>query len=186
MTAMTYDLGITDLVGTHCPFDLNQLRPDGSCAACDLEASIAYPAMCDAQSRLDDGEHEARDRYRLEDICGAYWACQAIAEVDAVTAPNGCAVCGEPERGHGQRYGAGHTSAATGLTWVAPTNQKRLDRMIGRRASRAGRLNPVVDRLFVRARCRTCRTWIAVRAGECRECFRTGVDLDKRAARSES
>lgn len=167
-----------------CPTHRSYIRTNGTCAGCELDKSTAFQAMCDAQSRLDDGAFLAAERPRLALIVNTYWSCQGTAERDARTAPNGCALCGEPERGHYQRFGRGHTRA-TGIAYVAPSNAQRLDRMLARRAYRAGTPHAAVDRLFARAVpvCGTCRKRPATLATECHTCFSLSLDLDSRYER---
>lgn len=165
-----------------CPAHRTYLRPNGTCARCELEKSTAYRAMCDAMSRLDDGDYLPAEARQLRIIVAAFRWCQAMAEHDARTSPNGCAVCGAEKQGHGLRYGGGHRSFATGLVHVAPTNQERLDRMMARRAYAGGQPHAAVDRLFVRAipTCGTCRKRPATLAAERRSCFSLSLGLDSR------
>lgn len=175
---------LTPLEAQTCPSHHSRLRPNGTCAGCELGKSVAFQAMCEAQSRLDDGEFLLSEKDKLQAIADAYWTCQRTAERDAKTAPNGCAVCGLEERGHGVWEGGGH-NGIVGRTYIEPSNVKRLDRMLARRAYRAGTPNAAVDRLFARAipACGTCRKRPATLAAECRTCFSLSLDLDSRYER---
>ena len=53
--------------------------------------------------------------------------------------PNGCALCGLPERGHGIWYNAQHLG---GGGYVAPTDAVRLERMKARRAASQNQETP--------------------------------------------
>lgn len=167
-----------------CPAHRTYRRPNGTCAGCELDKSAAFQAMCEAQSRLDDGDFLLSEHVRLIAIADAYWSCQRTAERDAKAAPNGCAVCGLEERGHGIWYGGGHNSLV-GRTYVEPSNAKRLDRMLARRAYATGQSNAAVDRLFALAipACGTCRKRPATLAAECRSCFSLSLDLESRCER---
>lgn len=48
-----------------------------------------------------------------------------------MTAPFGCKLCGESERGHGYAYS---NTTGTFHTWLAPTDAQVLARMLARRA----------------------------------------------------
>lgn len=106
------------------------------------------------------------------------------AATDAVTPPNGCAICGADKQSHGQRHGCGVTGGFG--PWREPTTEQRKDRMYAARAQRLdGAVHTAALRLAARSAgpCRTCRQKPGTHAGECPQCFVDGVDLDARYER---
>lgn len=121
-------------------------RRDGSCKPCTRDAVFNadpdYRAWSDAQARLDFGgwAPDSDRPYTFADALDdkatvvrleAKFAC---AERDAETDPGGCAMCGRPERGHGQRW---HPHAGF-EPYVAPSIATRKARILARRNVRLG------------------------------------------------
>jgi len=53
-----------------------------------------------------------------------------------IASPDGCAVCGHPERGHHRWYVEPHIQPGVPVTYVRPNDATRLARMKLRRAER--------------------------------------------------
>lgn len=129
-----------------CPRCFFVNRVNGVCEMCARDAVFNadpdYRMWSDAQARLDFGgwAPDSTRPYTLDDAAvdkatvARLEAKFARAERDAKTEPGGCALCGVPERGHGQRW---HPHAGF-EPYVAPSNALRLDRMYARRAKRLG------------------------------------------------
>jgi len=101
------------------------------------------------------------------------------AQRDAVTPPNGCAVCGADKQGHAQRHGCGPNGGFGG--WQEPTNRQRLDRMYARHDLRTnGNVTAAARRLFILAckPCTVCNLEPGTEAGECPTCHVQGIDLE--------
>lgn len=139
--AQLRDAGIAD----PCPACFTP-RTDGVCKPCAVQAVFSadpdYREWSDAQARLDFGAWApASDRpYTFADALDdkatvvRLEAKFARAERDAKTEPSGCAMCGRPERGHGQRW---HPHAGF-QPFEAPSLAVRKARMVARRNVRLG------------------------------------------------
>jgi hypothetical protein len=119
------------------------LPPDGVCRLCEpgqtpRDVNAAYVIY------LGHGE----ERHTFEEIQAAREVVRAYERVcdevvrDAKTPANGCAACGIVERDHGQRW----AERLSYHVWIAPRDERRLDRMLARRAGADMRLWREVNR----------------------------------------
>ncbi|MFI5934741.1 hypothetical protein [Actinoplanes sp. NPDC051494] len=141
--------GVDDL----CPRCFAFPRLDGACRPCARDDVFAadpdYRAWSDAQARLDEGgwAPESIRPYTYEDakadevLAGQLSAKFNRAERRATMDPGGCAVCGDPARGHHERWhGRRDNGAKTPPTgFVPPSDELRKARIVARRNVRAGR-----------------------------------------------
>lgn len=140
--AQLRDAGVAD----PCPACFTPRR-DGSCKPCTRDAVFNadpdYRQWSDAQARLDFGgwAPDSDQPYTLDDAAAdratvaRLEAKFARAERDAKTEPGGCAMCGRPECGHGQRW---HPHAGF-EPYEAPSMSLRKARMVARRNVRLSR-----------------------------------------------
>ena len=130
-----------------CPRCFFGNRVAGVCRMCARDAVFAadpdYREWSDAQDRLDFGgwAPESTRPYTFDDgradeaLVKRLDAKFARAEQEARTDPDGCALCGVPERGHANRW---HGPGKAGR-YKPPSVAVRKERMVARRNVRLGR-----------------------------------------------